>query len=40
MMSVDQETCFNIIESFKTEDYKRGHAPNAWKNMWNICKER
>ena len=33
MMSVDQETCFNIIESCKTEDYKRGHAPNAWKKI-------
>ena len=40
MMSVDQETCFNIIESCKTEDYKRGHAPNAWKKYVEDLKRK
>ena len=40
MMSVDQDTCFNLLEACKTEEYKRGHAPTAWKSICNRFEKR
>ena len=40
MMSIDQETCFNLMESCKNENYKRGHAPTAWKMICSRFEKR
>ena len=40
MMSIDQETCFNLMESCKNENYKRGHAPTSWKMICSRFEKR
>ena len=39
-MSVDQDTCFNLLEACKTEEYKRGHSPTDWKSICNRFEKR